>query len=554
MAKQKKSTKKYALLSVSDKTGIVDFAKNLHSLGYSLISTGGTANVLTDKKIPIIPIQEITGNPESFDGRMKTISFHIESGILFDRSNKNHISEAKKLDVKPIDVVVCNLYPFEQTIANSKTKIDDAIESIDVGGPTMIRAAAKNFKSVVVVVDPKDYEKTAEFLESAIKKLRHPEQSEGSLPKRDSSPSAPTFAKASAGGQNDIKRELAAKAFAHLSFYDSQIARFLSDETFPDEITLPGRKMKDLRYGENPHQQSAVYVHPNTNAPIARLEKLWGRELSLTNVADINAGIESVRLFTEPAAVIIKHNSPCGIALGSTPAAALERAIASDPESAFGGVIILNRSVDKKTAEKIGTFKDEKKSNIDILAAPTIEQSALSYLQTVRKSMGIYMFGQIPKKRSHTLNMKWVDGGFMLQVGDNAADDFKDWKIVTKKRPTTKQLSHMKIAWKFIMRIRSNAIIIVDKTIPMTRGIGSGQTSRLRSTKIALEQAKGHTKGAIMASDSFFPFDDSVQLAARDGISAIVQQGGSIQDQLSIDAADKAGIAMIFTGKRAFWH
>lgn len=515
---------KYALLSVSDKTGIVGFAKKIHDLGYEIISTGGTAKTLTENNIPVIPIQDITGNPESFDGRMKTISFQIGSGILYDRQNPKHVKEATTLDIKSIDIVVCNLYPFEKTVAKTKISLTDAIENIDVGGPTMIRSAAKNFQNVLVIVDSRDYEGAAEKL----------------------------------GGNNfskDMRIKLAAKAFRHLSFYDSQIAQYLGDDEFPHELTLAGRMKQNLRYGENPHQQGAIYFHPNTNAPLANLTKLWGRELSLTNISDINAGLESVRLFQEPAAVIIKHNSPCGIALGKTSDEALERAIDADPESAFGGVIVLNCPVDMKTARRIGIFKDERKSNIDILACPAIDTNALEYLKTVRKSLGIYTFGTIPDKKSHPNNLKWIDGGFMLQTGDNTIQEgFSDWQVVSKKKPTKKQIDQMQISWKFISKIRSNAIIVVDKNLPMTRGIGSGQTSRLRSTKIALEQAKGFTSGAILASDSFFPFDDSVKLAAKAGISAIVQQGGSINDKLSIAACDKAGIVMILTGRRAFWH
>ncbi len=513
----------YALLSVSDKTGIVEFAKQLSLCCYSIISTGGTAKILSENNIPVIPIQDITGNPESFDGRMKTISFQVESGILFDRASKKHIAEAKKLHIRPIDLVVCNLYPFEQTVSKPNVKLAEAIESIDVGGPTMIRAAAKNFTHVTVVVDPNDYQSIVRSLGT--------EPSEAQ------------------------KRQLAAKAFAHLAFYDAQIAKFLEHGLFPDEITLPGRKFQNLRYGENPHQKAAMYFYPNTNSPLTALSKQWGRDLSLTNVSDINAGLSTVRLFKEPSAVIIKHNSPCGIAIGRTQSEALQRAIAADPESAFGGVIITNRPVDMSTAKQIGKFKDERKSNIDILATPNIEPNALTYLQKVRKSMGIYTFGHIPPIAKDDYTLRWIDGGFMLQDRDlQAIQNFSSWKVVTKRKPDRNELKQMKIAWKFIVNIRSNAIIIVDKTLPMTRGIGSGQTSRLRSTKIALEQAKGYTNGAILASDSFFPFDDSVQLAAKHGISAIIQQGGSVNDQLSIDAANKAGITMIFTGTRAFWH
>jgi len=515
--------KKYALLSVYNKEGIVVFAKKLVELGYEIISTGGTAKVLQENSVLFIPIQDITGNPESFDGRMKTISFQIESGILYDRTNAKHVEEAKKLNIKPIDIVVCNLYPFEHTISKEDITIDDAIENIDVGGPTMVRAAAKNFKSVLVVVDPNDYRNVADQLESK-------DVPEG------------------------FRKHLAGKAFSHLSFYDSQIASYLRDEQFPQEITIPGRKLIDLRYGENPHQQGAVYMRPGFQSSLLHLEKKWGRELSMINVTDINAGLESVRLFTEPAAAVIKHNSPSGLALGDNSQEALKRAIEADPESAFGGIIVLNENMKMDTAKVVGSFKDERRGNIDIVAVPSIDQDALEFLQKVRKTMGIYTFGPIPKQLD-PLNIKWIDGGFILQTGDiDVEKGFDIWKVVTEKTPTPEQMKQMEVAWKFVSRIKSNSVIVVDGKLPMTRGIGSGQTSRVRSTKIGLEQAGQYTKGGILASDSFFPFSDSVEAAAKAGITAIIQQGGSIRDQDSIDAANKAGIVMVFTGRRAFWH
>lgn len=505
---------RYALLSVFDKTGIVEFARTLKKLNYSIISTNGTTKVLTDHGITVIPVGHITGNPESFDRRVKTISFAIESGILFDRSNPKHVQEAKRLNVPQIDIVVCNLYPFEQK---------QTIETIDIGGPTMIRAAAKNYEHVLVAVDPKDYNDITSILPS-IRILSRK------------------------------RKELAAKAFAYLSLYDSLVAKYLEPKLFPNLVTIPGKKFMDLRYGENPHQQAAFYRYPNTNSPLTRLKKLWGRDLSLTNLSDINAGIESVRFFEEPTAALIKHNSPCGIALGRSTAQALKRSIEADPESAFGGAAVLNTSVDRKTAAVIAQFKNKTKANIDIVAAPSVERSALNLLRETRKSMGVYTFGKLKVKsqKSKVMALKWVDGGFVLQTPD--ALSFANWEVVTKKKPTKKQLQQMQIAWKFITRIRSNAVIVVDKDFPMTRGIGSGQTSRVRSTKIALEQAGKHASGAILASDSFFPFDDSVKFAAKHGISAIVQQGGSVNDQASIDAANKAGIVMVFTHRRAFWH
>ncbi len=552
---------KCVLISVHDKTGIVEFAKVIAASGYKIISTGGTAKALRDAGVAIVPIQEITGNPESFDGRMKTISFQIESGILFDRANPKHVWEAKKLNIQPIDLVVCNLYPFEAK---------PELENIDVGGPTMVRAAAKNHASVLVAVDPKDYEEIGKLI-------------------------------ASGGVDLETRKKLAAKAFYHLSFYDAQVARWLSSPSpnpspqgrgiekgqgkgtelgfpsprgggrdpfpplegegkggviFPREFVLPGRKAFDLRYGENPHQAGAIYFTPGITSPLSQLQKLSGRDLSLTNVTDINAGIEAVRLFNEPAAVVIKHNNPCGIALGATISQALSRAIEADAESAFGGVIVLNQPMSQEAANLIAAFKDENRSNIDIVAAPEINPEAVVFLKSVRKSMGIYSFGKINSADGQDINFKWLDGGFALQTADQKIEEsFAQWKVATKLSPTPKQLEQMQIAWKFISRIKSNAVIVVDKDLPMTRGIGTGQTSRVRATRLALEQAANHTQsGAILASDSFFPFDDSIKLAAKSGIAAIVQQGGSVNDQASIKAADEAGIAMVFTGRRAFWH
>lgn len=518
-----KTAPKYALLSVFDKTGIVEFAKGLVVLGFRIISTGGTAKTLENAGIKVVPIQEITGNPESFDGRMKTISFPIESGILYDRSNPKHVKEAKKLQIKNIDIVVCNLYPFEETVKKPRVQLEDAVENIDVGGPTMIRAAGKNFKNVLVVVDPLDYFQVLENITTTKDTLAY-------------------------------RQELSAKAFHHLSFYDAQVASFLDKEQFPKELTLPGRHGLTLRYGENPHQKSSVYFEPNTNSPLTSLQKITGRELSYVNFTDIWAGLECVRVFKEPAAVVIKHNSPSGIALGRDSSEALTLAVAADPESAFGGVMVINSEIDAKTAKTFSSFKEENGVLVDIIAAPSISEGAEAIIKSVRKSTGIYIFGKIPKARSNTNHIRYFDGGFVVQDWDNSGENVKNWKVVTKKKPTKQQMEQMKLAWKFIGRIKSNTILVVDKKLPMTRGIGSGQTSRVRSAKIALEQAGKHVKSGILASDSFFPFDDTVKLAAKAGITAIVQQGGSVNDKLSIEAADKAGIPMVITNERKFWH
>lgn len=507
---------RFALLSVYDKTGIVVFAKVLVNLGYKIISTGGTYEVLTKDGIDVLPIEEITGNPrDSFDGRMKTISFAIESGILFDRKNPKHVDEANKLGIPQIDVVVCNFYPFEEK---------PSVKNIDVGGPTMVRAAAKNYENVLVVTDPQDYDWIGKTLKS------------GEV-------------------TNDIRQKLAAKAFYHLSLYDSLVGNFLSKEQFPKEVTIPITKFKDLRYGENPHQAAALYLVPNTNSPLSKLKHLWGRELSGTNTGDIFSGIETVRQFKESAACVIKHLSPCGVATGKDATEALDRAVKADPVSAFGGVTVLNRKMDLNAAKVIATFKYEKEGNVDVVAVPDITDEALDLLKKVRKSMGIYTIGEIPNKKSEKWDLKYFAGGVLLQDFDDDVDrSFKNWMVVTKIKPTRKQIELMKFGFKAVKAIRSNAVLVVDKDIPMTRGIGSGQTSRIGATKIALEQAGEFAKSGILISDSFFPFDDSVRLAAKYGIKAILQQGGSINDKSSVDAANELGIPMVFSVRRAFRH
>jgi phosphoribosylaminoimidazolecarboxamide formyltransferase / IMP cyclohydrolase len=519
---KKQKNKIYALLSVYDKTGIVDFAKSLVSSGYTIISTGGTAKVLTENMIPVVPIQEITGNPESFDGRMKTISFQVESGILFDRSKQTHVNEAKKLKIPHIDMVVCNLYPFEETVKNPKSTFSEIIENIDVGGPTMIRSAAKNHKHVIVVVSPNDYANISKALKGNI--------------------------------TNTYSRELAAKAFAHLSFYDAQIARYLTKEQFPEECTIPLKLEKSLRYGDNPDQSAVFYSIPNAKSPFKTLEQIAGRGLSSTNLTDIDFGIRALQVFDEPAAVVIKHNNPCGIALGKSIAEALNRALEADSESAFGGVVVVNRPMTLEAVNEISAFKEAGKGQMDIIAAPTFEGNAVTSLTGIRKSTGLYSFGDFTKIPFETMSIKHVIGGVVMQTMNTPATEIASWKTVTKVKPTKIQLRQMQFAWASISRIKSNTVAVVDGLIPMTRGIGSGQTSRILATKIALERAGNHAKGAILASDSFFPFDDSVKLATKVGISAIIEQGGSIRDQDSIDAANKAGIAMVFTGQRVFWH
>ncbi|MCL4416771.1 MAG: hypothetical protein M1365_08765 [Actinobacteria bacterium] len=326
----------------------------------------------------------------------------------------------------------------------------------------------------------------------------------------------------------------------------------MAGNLFPKTISIKGKKAFDLRYGENPHQKAALYI-TDSYSPFTNLKLLAGRESSLVNITDINAGLEVVKIFKEAAAVVIKHNTPCGIALGQTPQEALERAIESDSESAFGGIIVLNKKLDLKAAKVVENFKKAGKGNMDIVAAPSLDPKAVKLLKEIRKSMAIYTFGPIINKAKD--NFKWIDGGFIIQTADDAGDtNRKNWTIPTRAKPTKEQLKQMEIGWKFVSRVKSNTIIIMDKNLPMTRGIGQGQTSRFRSTKLALESAGKFCKGGIMVSDSFFPFGDAIKEAKRYKIAAIIQQGDSVNDKASIDQADKAGIPMVFTHKRAFWH
>jgi len=543
---------KYALISVYDKSDVADFAKKLQGLGYTIISTGGTAKILQKEKVPVISVEKITGNPESFDGRVKTISFQIESGILYDRKKTKHIKEAADLKIPKIDIVVCNFYPFDKVVSD-KTKIGKAIENIDVGGPTMMRSAAKNFQSVYAIFDPADYDRV-------IQDIKHKTIN------------------------SKLRQELAAKTFSYLSWYDSHIAIYLNNlsllnlqkskknwipkpsnsagrqvrddgRLYPQYFPLNGKKVADLRYGDNPHQKAAWYLRPFAQSPFTDLRKVSGRDLSVTNLTDINAGIESVRVFEKPASAVIKHNTPCGVAVGNNPKQSLSLAIEADPVSAFGGVVVMNKPIDLQSAKAVQDFKINKKSQFDIIAAPGITDSAQKLLQSIRKTTGIYVFGKIPNERKPAEQIRWIDGGYAIQSSSILEDtDMSGWKVVTKKKPNKAQNELLKTAWKFISRVKSNCILIVDAKKSMTRGIGTGQTSRIGAAMIALEQAGDYSKGGIMASDGFFPFDDTVKLAAKHGISTIIQPGGSLRDKDSIKAADEAGISMVFIGKRLFWH
>jgi phosphoribosylaminoimidazolecarboxamide formyltransferase/IMP cyclohydrolase len=513
---------RYALISLSDKTGIEEMADAVIRSGFTILSTGGTEAVLRAAGIPVTPAAKVTGNPECFGGRMKTISFQIEGGILYDRDSRSHNVEALRHRVPRIDLVVCNLYPFGATVARSRTSLRQAVEQIDVGGPTMIRSAAKNFRHVLVVVDPSDYREVIRML------------------RRKQVPLS-------------FRRVLAAKAFGHLSQYDAVVARYLSKEQFPYHYSLPLEMHLPLRYGDNPDQQAVLYRATGTQSPIFSMQRVSGRELSATNVTDVDAGLRVVSLFEEPAAAVIKHNTPCGIAAGTSVSLALTRSLDADPESAFGGVVVTNRPFDTSCVRAVGRFKEEGRGQMDIIAAPGFSGDSAAMLSAIRKTTGLYAYGTEYRIREPLL-LKHIAGGMVVQSGNDPEDSIPRWTVVSRKKPTLRQRNQMRFGWKCVSRIRSNTVAVIDGTLPMTRGIGSGQTSRIRATRIALEQAGSHARGGVLVSDSFFPFDDSVKLAEQAGISAIIQQGGSVRDADSVRAADRAGIAMVFTHQRLFWH
>ena len=518
-----------ALLSVYDKTGIVDFARRLTDQGIEMVSTGGTFQTLKEADIPVQQISQVTGSAEILGGRVKTLHPIIHGGILARRDNPEHVEELKALGIDTIDLVAGNLYPFSATIARPGVTLDEALENIDIGGPTMIRAAAKNFPFVVVVVDPEDYPWVADRM-------------------------------ANGGLDSEERRRLAQKAFQHVAFYDTLIASYLrkDDQTdlFPEELTLAYRKVQGLRYGENPHQQGALYAEPlPTFASLVLGEQVLGQEPSLCNINDLSAALETVREFLDrPAAVVIKHATPSGFAFGTTLAEALEKAIHADATSAFGGIIGLNRALDVETAQVIAAFREIESSNIDAIVTPGVDEEAVAILRKTRRRMVIYSVSELEPLPANSMNMKQVPGGLLYQQANTTPIDRTSWKVATKKSPTPEQLKGMEEAWLLMRHIRSNTILVWDEANGVTLGIGSGQVSRVGSARIALEQAGERAGGAILASDSFFPFKDTIELAAQYGVAAIVQQGGSINDQASTDAADASGLAMVLTGERAFWH
>lgn len=502
-----------ALISVSNKDGVVEFAKGLEKLGYDIISTGGTHKILKENGVKVTQVANITDFPEILDGRVKTLHPAIHGGILAKRTTE-HLDELKKNNISPIDMVVVNLYPFRETISKSGVTLADAIENIDIGGPTMVRAAAKNFESVVIVVNPDNYATVLEELKN------------GDLSK-------------------ERKLALALEAFSHTASYDAMISSYLADYSgvkFPDSMTLAGEKAYDLRYGENPHQKASFYklAKPGIGLPDAIQHN--GKELSYNNIIDTQAAWELVKEFDEPACVIVKHTNPCGVATGATIEEAYERAFNADPVSAFGGIIAFNQKVNKATAEKAA------EPFMEVVIAPAYEASALEHMQ-VKKNLRVL---ELAIEKDEELLVKSVAGGFVVQEPDEGSVNINDLQVVTKTKPTDEELKELLFAWKIVKHVKSNAILIARDG--QTLGVGAGQMNRVGSAGIALEQAGDKSNGAVLASDAFFPFKDTVELAARYGIKAIIQPGGSVRDEESILECDKHGISMVFTGMRHFKH
>lgn len=513
---------KRALLSVSDKTGIVDFAKELVALGFEIVSTGGTKRALSEAGIAVTGVSEITGFPECLDGRVKTLHPKIHAGILAMRSNDEHMKQLLELGVDTIDVVAINLYPFKQTIMKDGVELEEAIENIDIGGPTMIRAAAKNYQDVAVVVDPADYKTVVDEY------------------------------KANGEVSKDTKFMLAYKVFEHTASYDTLISTYLrgviGKEQFPQTLSLTYEKVQDMRYGENPHQAAVFYKEISKyDGALASAKQLHGKELSFNNINDANGAIALLKEFDEPAAVAVKHTNPCGVGIGKDVYEAYLNAYQSDPVSIFGGIVALNREVDAKTAEELA------KIFLEIIIAPSFAKEALDIL-TKKKNIRLLELPAISKKPcpDTTYDMKKVLGGLLVQEYDSETYDPEKLVCVTERKPTDKEMEDLNFAWKVVKHTKSNAIVLAKDN--MTTGVGPGQTNRVLPTKIAIDYAGERAKGSVLASDAFFPFPDCVQEAAKAGVTAIIQPGGSVNDQLSIDECNKHGIAMVFCGMRHFKH
>ncbi|MFK9092016.1 bifunctional phosphoribosylaminoimidazolecarboxamide formyltransferase/IMP cyclohydrolase [Bacillus salipaludis] len=511
-------TKKRALISVSDKSGVSEFARELVNLGFEIISTGGTKKILQEQGIAVLGVSDVTGFPEILEGRVKTLNPYIHGGLLAKQDDVEHQKQLGEHGIEPIQLVCVNLYPFQQTIEKPDVTVADAIENIDIGGPTMLRASAKNHQYVTVVVDPADYQTVlAELAADGATKL-------------------------------ETRRKLAAKVFRHTAAYDALIAGYMTDlagEETPEKLTVTYELKQTLRYGENPHQQAAFYKKPlGSRVSIAYAEQLHGKELSYNNINDADAALQIVKEFSEPAAVAVKHMNPCGVGTGNTGFDAFTKAFAADPVSIFGGIIAFNREVDAVTASKLHEIF------LEIIIAPSFSDEALAIL-TGKKNLRLLTISFDETKIAER-KMTTIEGGLLVQEQDRYSLADAEVTIPTKRQPTDAEWEALKLGWKVVKHVKSNAIVVTSED--MTLGIGAGQMNRVGSAEIALKQAGAKAEGAALASDAFFPMDDTVEAAAKAGITAIIQPGGSIKDADSIKKADEYGIAMVFTGVRHFKH
>ncbi len=509
--------KKRALISVSDKTDIEIICKKLDNLGYEIVSTGGTYNVIKNAGIKVLNISEITNFPECLDGRVKTLHPAVHAGLLAMRSNVEHMEQLDKLNINTIDIVIVNLYPFKQTILKENVDFQDAVENIDIGGPTMLRSAAKNFQDVIVIVDPYDYFKVFEELESGEVTL-------------------------------NTRKYLMYKVYQHTAVYDTMISTYLRQQLgidFPDNLTLAYEKVEQMRYGENPHQMAASYkeVLPVKNS-LLNATKLNGKQLSYNNINDTNGAIELLKEFTLPTIVAVKHANPCGVSSADTIYEAYVNAYKSDPVSIYGGIVASNREI------CIDTAKELVKIFLEIVIAPSFSAEALDILKT-KPNLRVLQLADIAKPNDKsTMDFKKCYGGLIMQNSD--LSDTEKLDIVTQKAPNEQQTASMVFAMKVVKHCKSNAIVLAKGQT--TLGIGVGQTNRIWAAEQSIAHSLSSTEGAVMASDAFFPFSDCVEAAAKAGISAIIQPGGSIRDKDSIEACDRHGIAMVFTEVRHFKH
>jgi len=514
--------KKRALLSVSDKTGVVEFARSLAELGFEIVSTGGTHKILEQNGIAVTGISDVTGFPECLDGRVKTLHPMVHAGILAMRGNADHMAQVEELGVTLIDVVAINLYPFKQTILKPDVTLEDAIENIDIGGPTMIRAAAKNWQDVAVVVDPADYDRViAELKEGEVAR--------------------------------ETKFELAMKVFEHTAAYDALISNYLRKQAGKDflaeKFTVTYEKVQEMRYGENPHQKAAFYREVgHFDNTLAACEQLHGKELSYNNINDANGALDVLKEFGDekPCAVAVKHANPCGVGVGATILEAYTRAYESDPVSIFGGIVALNREVDEDTATELA------KIFLEIIIAPSFSEKAMEIL-TVKKNIRLLKLAAPAKaNKKDAVDMKKVAGGLLVQQLDTELMDEDKLTVVTDRAPTAEEMDNLKFVWRVVKHVKSNGIALAKDN--MTVGIGPGQTNRITALELAVKYAGDRVNGSVMGSDAFFPFGDCVECAHQNGITAIIQPGGSVRDQESIDLCNKYGIAMVFTGMRHFKH